>query len=186
MKPETRVLGIDDAPFDKFQDKEVLVIGCFYRSNKLLEGVMSTKATVDGDDATEKIIQMINNSKFKTQIHAIFLDGIAVGGLNIIDIAELNNKIGIPVIIVIRRDPRIDKIIDVLTNLKMPQKIKYLKNASKVYKYNNIYFQKAGITEEKAKEFLKISIKASDIPEAVRIAHIIGAGIVKGESSGRA
>jgi endonuclease V-like protein UPF0215 family len=186
MKPETRVLGIDDSPFDKFIDKTALVIGCFYRSNKLLEGVLSIRVDVDGNDATIKIINMINSSKFKPQIQIIFLDGIAVAGLNIVDIKEVYTKTKIPVIIVIRREPRIKSIISVLEKLNMNNKINYVKNAGRVYKYKNIYFQKSGINEELAKDFLKISIKSSEIPEAVRIAHIIGAGIIKGESKGRA
>jgi len=30
MKKEIRVLGIDDGPFDKFNDSEVIVIGAIY------------------------------------------------------------------------------------------------------------------------------------------------------------
>ncbi len=186
MKPEARVLGIDDAPFDKFHDKTALIVGCFYRSNKLLEGVLSTNVCVDGDDATDKIGEMINSSKFKPQIQVVFLDGIAVAGLNVIDIQRLHNMIKIPVIVVMRRRPNKDAIKDVLKGLNMEKKIKFIENAGDVFSFDNIFFQKAGINEDEAREYLKLSIRTSDIPEALRIAHIIGAGIVKGESRGRA
>ena len=38
----------------------------------------------------------------------------------------------------------------------------------------------------KTKEFLKVTTVHSYIPEPLRIAHIIAAGLVKGESRGRA
>ena len=43
IKKEIRVLGIDDAPFNKFKDKQVLVIAAFYRGGHFLDGVLSTK-----------------------------------------------------------------------------------------------------------------------------------------------
>ena len=86
MKKQIRILGIDDAAFDKFNDKEVIVIGTVFRGGDFMDGVMTCKVKVDGDDATNKLIEMINKSKFKTQFRAIMLDGIAVAGFNVFDI----------------------------------------------------------------------------------------------------
>ena len=44
----------------------------------------------------------------------------------------------------------------------------------------------SGLTVDEAREFIDISTAGADIPESVRIAHIIGAGLVKGQSRGRA
>ena len=57
MKKEIRILGIDDAPFDKFNDKESLIIGTLFRGGSSIDGIMSTKATVDGIDSTGKTFQ---------------------------------------------------------------------------------------------------------------------------------
>ena len=46
--------------------------------------------------------------------------------------------------------------------------------------------QPIGIDEKKAKELVKLTTTNSEIPEPIRIAHIIAAGLVKGESKGRA
>ena len=51
MKKEIRVLGIDDAPFE-FDQKEVLVIGTFFRGGQSLDGVLSTYVQKD-----ERVIQ---------------------------------------------------------------------------------------------------------------------------------
>ena len=64
IKPEARILGIDDSPFDKFKDKNTLVIGTFFRGGSSLDGVMTTTVAVDGTDATAKIVGMVKKSKF--------------------------------------------------------------------------------------------------------------------------
>ena len=90
VKKEIRVIGIDDGPFNKFMDNQVLVVGVVMRGGLYVDGVLSAKSKVDGNDATNKIIKMINKCKFKTQLQCIFLSGIAVAGFNIIDVKKLN------------------------------------------------------------------------------------------------
>ena len=61
--------------------------------------------------------------------------------------------------------------------------------AGKVYKVDNpepIYIQINGIEIEDAVEIVKLSTTRSAIPEPLRVAHIIAAGIIKGESKGSA
>src|SRR3989338_9530521 len=110
MKNEMRVLGIDDAPFYKFGKGRVLIIGVVMRGGKWVEGIMSTKVNIDGINSTKKIASMVLNSKFMQQIRCIFIDGIAVGGLNIVDINELYSKTKIPVVVVIRKYPDLESI----------------------------------------------------------------------------
>ncbi|MBI2564590.1 DUF99 family protein [Candidatus Woesearchaeota archaeon] len=186
MKKEVRVVGIDDSPFDKFKDKTVFVIGAFYRGGNFLDGVLSTNAEVDGSDSTEKIALMINNSKFKSQLRAIFLDGIAVGGFNVVDVPKLNELTGLPVIVVVRDYPDFKKIFSVLKKIGMNEKIEVIKKLGKPVKIGKIYVQHAGISSDKVKELLKITCTRSFLPEPIRVAHLIAAGVVKGESRGRA
>ena len=186
MKREIRILGIDDSPFDKFKDKQVLVVGTVFRGGDWIDGILSTKVSVDGRNSTDKLIEMINKCKFKVQLRAIMLDGIAFGGFNVIDIEKLNKKTNIPVIVVIRRMPDFKKIEQTLNKLGKKSKFTLMKKAGKPTKYNKIYFQYKGTTEERAKQILKISCTRSLIPEPIRVAHLIAAGIVEGESKGRA
>ena len=72
------------------------------------------------------IMYLINKCKFKPQLRAIILDGIALGGFNIIDIKELNKKTKIPVIVVIRRKPDIENIKKTLVRIGKKVKIKLL------------------------------------------------------------
>ena len=199
-----RVIGIDDSPFNKFKKGKVLVVGTVFRGGLFLDGVLSTKVDIDGDDSTKKITDMITKCKFKPQLQCIFLDGIAVAGFNVIDVEELNKKTKLPVIVIIRRNPNIEKIKKTLVRIgkihenqrfsghrkskgfSSENKIKLIEKAGSVVPVGEIYIQLAGLSIEKAKEILKIVCTRSLIPEPIRIAHLIASGITFGESRGKA
>ena len=186
MKKEIRVLGIDDAPFEKHKKGKTLVIGTIYRGGQSLDGLLSCYVDVDGNDSTDNIIDMINKSKFKKQLKVVMIDGIAVGGFNVIDINKLYKKTGIPVIVVIRRKPDIKKIMNVLKRLKFNDKIKLIRKAGRVKKINKVYIQNIGIPIEKVKDIIDVTTIRGYIPEPIRAAHLIAGGVTFGESRGRA
>ncbi|MBU2561899.1 MAG: DUF99 family protein [Nanoarchaeota archaeon] len=186
MKKEIRVLGIDDSPFDKFKDRYTTVVGVFFRGGSYADGVVSTKIRVDGVNSTKKLAEMVNRSRFKSQLKCVFIDGINMAGFNVIDIHRLHALISIPVIVVVRRKPDLDNIKRVLRRLGMESKIRLLDKAGPPRKAGKIYIQVAGISFEEAEEIVKITATHSFIPEPVRVAHLIGAGLVKGESKGNA
>lgn len=186
VKKEIRVIGIDDSPFDKFKDKEVLVFGVVMRGGSWVDGVLSAKVAVDGNDSTKKIAKMINKCKFKPQLQCIFLDGIAVAGFNVVDVRELSKKTKLPVVVIIRRMPDIANIKKTLIKINKKQKIKLIEKAGNVMQVNDIFVQLTGIDLEKAKKILKVVCTRSLIPEPLRLAHLIASGVVLGESKGRA
>jgi endonuclease V-like protein UPF0215 family len=185
MKKEIRIIGIDDSPFSR-DDKENLVIATFYRGGIALDGVMSCRVEKDGDDSTQKIAEMVLKSKFKHQVKCIFLDGIAVAGFNIIDIHELYHKTKIPIIVVMRKEPDILGMEKALRKIGQHHKMALIEKAGAVVPLGTVYAQIIGTSREKAHEFLAITCTRSDIPEPLRAAHLIAAGIALGESSGRA
>lgn len=142
MKTEIRVIGIDDFSYKKQnkdsnllnKDNKIYLIGCIFRGAKILDGVISCKVSIDGDDATKNIIEMINKTKFKKQLRAIFLDGIAVAGFNVIDIKELYNKTNLPVIVIMRNYPNFEKIKNALLKSNMFYKMEIIKKAGEIYK----------------------------------------------------
>ena len=188
MKKELRVIGIDDAPFDKFDplQKYVLVVGTLYRGGSFMDGLLSCYVEKDGEDSTVKIIEMINECKFRPQIQALFLDGIAVAGFNVINPAVIHKETKIPVVVVIREYPDYKKLFEALEKLEMKKKIEIIKNMPKPVKINDIYVQNVGISLEDTKKLLKITCTRASVPEAIRIAHLIASGIANGQSRGRA
>lgn len=188
MKRELRVIGIDDAPFDKFDplQKYVLVVGTIFRGGSFMDGMLSTHVEKDGEDATFRIVEMINNCKFKPQLQAIFLGGIAVAGFNVINPIVVNKETGIPVIVVIRDYPDYKKMFTALEKIGMKKKISIIEKLPKPTKVNSIYIQNIGISKKDSLKLLNITCTHSNFPEPLRVAHLIAAGISEGESRGRA
>lgn len=184
LKKEVRVIGIDDGPFQISRKSNTIIVGTVYRGGEFLDGVLSRKIVVDGLNSTAKIIEMINSSKWKKSLQCIFLDGIAVGGFNVIDIKKINEKTQKPVIVVMRSYPDLNKIFKTLKKIGMEKKIKLIENAGEIHKVGKIFIQFIGLNKKKAFEFVRLTTKNALIPEPLRIAHIIASGIVKGESYG--
>ena len=174
IKSKIRALGIDDGPFDKFKNKRVRIYGTVMRGNSLIEGFLTATIRVDGDDVTNKVIDMIKNSQFKTQIRVIFTDGITFGGFNILDPFFISNNFNIPVIVVIRKNPDIEKIRLTLKKLNKLNELKILNSLPKPIYYNNIFFQPINIDEEKSKRLIDLFTLSSFLPEPLRISHLIG------------
>jgi endonuclease V-like protein UPF0215 family len=187
IKKEIRILGIDDSNFTK-KDKKVLVVGALLRGGFWIDGVVSTYVERDGLDATEKIANMIIKARYK-DLRVIMLKGITLAGFNIIDIEKLFHETKLPVVVIMRKIPDFNSIEKALTNLNDKEKrLSIIKNAGQIYEgkvhdKSDIYFQFKGISENDARELIRISSMHSNIPEPLRVSHIIATGVVKGEST---
>jgi len=190
IKQEIRILGIDDAPFTPRTSGEVMLIGTVFRGGTWLDGVLRTQIIIDGSDATDKIVKMVCSSRNKDQLGVIMLDGITFGGFNIVNIKKIFEKTEIPVIVVMRKFPHFDKIQTALKRFKdWEKRWNRVLIAGEVHKVENeetIFIQTYGISLDDAKEIIKISTTRSALPEPVRAAHIIAAGVETGESKGNA
>ncbi len=191
VKGEIRILGIDDAPFSFKSREKIPLIGTVFRGGDYIEGVLKTEITVDGDDATDRISEMVNTSRHKQQIRVIMLDGITVGGFNIVDLKELFDNTGIPIIVVTRKMPDLASIKKAIENFKdKEEKLKALSSAGEIYKVDVnsgcVYIHPLGVDLDDAKKIVKLSVRRGFIPEPIRVAHLIASAIVKGESRGRA
>jgi len=188
IKPEIRILGIDDSAL--FYEK-VMIVGAIFRGGDWIDGVLRSEITKDGLDATEVICKMITKSKHHGQIRVVILDGITYGGFNVVDIQILYRETGIPVIVVMRSYPDFEKIRSALKYFPdREERWMIIKRAGKIEKIsgekNPIYIQRAGIGLETVKKILRLTSIRSNIPEPLRVAHLIATGIILGESRGKA
>jgi endonuclease V-like protein UPF0215 family len=190
IKEEVRILGLDDGPFSR-GDREVVVVGVVFRGGSFLDGVLSTKVEVDGLDATDKIIGLVNGTKFR-DLRVVMIDGLGFGGFNLVDIGRFYNETKLPIIVVVRDKPDFDEIKSALENLPYKEeRWRLIEKASEVMSVETkpgkkIHMQFSGIKEEDAREIVKLSATRSLIPEPIRVAHLIAQGIVLGESKGKA
>ena len=186
IKPEIRVLGVDDGVFIPHSKGLVDVVGIVFRGGYWLDGVMRTEIEVDGLDATEKIASMIIESPHYKQLRIIMLSGITFAGFNVVDIKELYSKTGLPVIALTRDLPKMEEIRQALENLpEKERRWKAILNAGEIFEVQTregeepIYMQIAGIEREDAEKIVKITSTRSNIPEPLRVAHIIASGLTK-------
>lgn len=184
IKPEIRVLGVDDGTFKPRTRGFVPVVGVVFRGGYWLDGVMHTKVRIDGIDATEKITSMITSSSHYKQLRVIMLDGITFAGFNIVDIKKLNENTVLPVIAVTREKPDFKKIYEALKKLpETEERWRAVLNAGEVYemsigkKGEKIYMQTAGICKEDAEKIIRLTATRSHVPEALRVAHLIASGL---------
>ena len=190
MKQQIRLLGIDDSPFT-FNDKYCVVIGVVMRGGEYLECVLRSQVAIDGNDATFVCKDMIENTRHKKQLKAVLLDGIALGGFNVIDIEELYNGTNLPVLTITRDKPDFEKIkLALKKNFEDWEERWRLMSKGKLYEvetsHNPIYVKCVGIDIVEAKKIIKLSTIRGVIPEPIRMAHIIASGVTRGESYGKA
>ncbi|HDI11964.1 MAG TPA: DUF99 family protein, partial [Candidatus Bathyarchaeota archaeon] len=134
IKPEIRVLGVDDGVFIPHSKGLVDVVGVVFRGGYWLDGVMRTEIEVDGLDATEKIASMIIESPHYKQLRIIMLSGITFAGFNVVDIKELYSRTELPVIALTRDLPKMEEIKQALENLPEKEKRwKAILNAGEIF-----------------------------------------------------
>jgi hypothetical protein len=148
-----------------------------------LDGVLSTFVAVDGRDATQQIIKMINESKHKGQLRVIMTDGATFAGFNVVDIREIFKRTGIPVITVSKDRPNMKKIERAIKNLSdWRARWKILRRAGKIYSVESrsgarIFMQIAGVKKNDAEKIVKTTATRSFVPEPLRVAHLIARGV---------
>jgi uncharacterized protein len=184
IKPEIRVLGIDDAAHIFRSKSYVPIIGVVFRGGFWLEGVMSTKILVDGFDSTQAISDMIKESPHFKQLRVVMLNGVTFGGFNIVDLKTLNEKIGLPIIAVARKKPDLISVHQAIQKLSHPEeRLKALNNAGEIVsiqlksKKAQLYCHVLGIQLEDAQKILDLTSTRSITPEPLRVAHLIASGI---------
>lgn len=189
IKPEIRILGIDDSPL---VSRKVLLVGTVFRGGLWLDGVLKTEVERDGLDATQKIINLTRNSRHFGQVRVIMLNGVTIAGFNVVDINKVLVETELPVIAVMRRMPDFTAIEAALSNLSKPKtRLNIIKRAGEIREVKTqkrgspVYIQCAGIELEIAEEIVKLSSTHSRIPEPLRVAHLIASAMVYGESAGR-
>lgn len=182
LKAGARILALNGAPFRRNGRRE-LIIGLVARMGQI-EGALSFEVSIDGDDATENLIRSLGRSKFADQVKVIATNGIALGGLNIMDFEKIAVELGVAVVSVTRKRPRRSLLRKALSGNPQAK----AKNAMiernykkiKIIRKNGFYVQLLGIDEKSA------TGRMEEIISLLRTTHMIASGIGNGESRGRA
>ncbi|UYP45669.1 hypothetical protein NEF87_001954 [Candidatus Lokiarchaeum ossiferum] len=198
MKKNIVTIAFDDAPHSKMDlahnrilnpnltvnPTKVPLVGVTCRGLQLLHTTRS-QITVDGTDATEKILEVIQQNPYLNEIQLIFIDSPTMGGFNLPNAFTIYEQTHIPVILLPDRRPK-SKIGEVFQEV-FPSKadqIAYLEQlpgleSLKVEINHNpgisriIYFHAIGIEKHQLIPLFHHLSEFSAIPEPLRLAHII-------------
>jgi uncharacterized protein len=214
------VIGFDDGPFDRDHRGDVLLVGAMCSGTRL-DGVVAGRIRRDGADAARRMVQVLRASQFGESVQAVMLQGIAVGGFNVVDIHGLAKALNVPVLVVVRRPPDMDAVRRALfsdiphARPRVPgaaRKWKLIEAAGSLeplgasrrsQKKNakdakggvtgitttapRLWMQRAGgLSIEEARRLVAATTLHGNIPEPLRLAHLIAGGVTTGRSRGRA
>jgi endonuclease V-like protein UPF0215 family len=183
----SNVVGFDDFPFPRAHRGNVQVVGAVF-SGLRLDGILSGSIRRDGANATHKLAELVMGSKFAPQVQLVMLQGIALGGFNVVDIHGLHQLLSVPVLVVARRAPRMEAIKDALLTRVSGGRRKWqaIEKAGPMEPVGGVFVQRAGLSLDAASEIIRRFSVYGNIPEPLRLAHLIAGGIATGESRGRA
>lgn len=176
-----RAVGFDDGP--RAADGRVPLAGVVTRGTRF-EGMVWTQVAFDGSDATAALIGAVSDSKFASQVHLVLTDGITVAGLNVLDLPGIHRALGVPVIAVMRRQPELDAFRRAVRAVD-PGRLALVDAAGPIHT-GDFVFQCVGCPPEVAAKALALLTDTGQVPEPLRLAHMIAAAVVTGQSGKRA
>jgi endonuclease V-like protein UPF0215 family len=207
------VIGFDDGPFPREHRGPVLLVGAVCSGTRL-DGVISGTIQRDGADSARRMLELVRASQFVEHVQAILLQGIAVGGFNVVDIHLIAESLGVGVLVVTRRKPDMAAVERALFSDTPPRRprvrgaprkwrliraagelellgpshrsLKRARVTGQPASGQRLWVQRAGLTLEQARDVVVATTLHGNIPEPLRLAHLIAGGIVAGKSRGRA
>jgi len=183
MKEYPITIGIDDAQFDfRSNAKTTKLIGVVCQGTRMVR-VVGEDIEIDGNDATEKLIKLVN--KVEKHVQYILTQTITFGGFNLVDLERIHNKTKKPVIAFTESEPDFESVITAL-KMKFPRtyqnKMKKILAAGNLFEadietaggISKIFFHRKGIDLNEIESLLNKICIDSKLPEPVRMAHLIG------------
>jgi endonuclease V-like protein UPF0215 family len=182
----SNVVGFDDSPFDLEHRGDVRVVGAVCARTRL-DGVLSTTVRRDGSNATDRLIELVRTSRFQAHIRAVLLQGIALAGFNVVDLERLARALEIPVLVVVRKQPRLQMVRSALLERTAggAEKWRLIEKHGPLERCGALWIQRVDLTLREAGELLAATTSHGNIPEPLRLAHIIAGGVERGASRGR-
>ena len=187
MAFKPHVLGIDDGPFEKGQAGPVPIVAVMLECPHIFEAMAVSHFEVDGEDASEFLADWISGLRCHPTLQGVVLDGVTIAGLGMVDIEWLAARLDRPVLVANRRNPALSRLHAALEAAGLEARIPILERTPAARQsVDGLYFSWAGTSQRRAEMLLRASIGKSQLPEPLRIAHIVARALATGESRGRA
>ncbi|MGQ9551902.1 MAG: endonuclease dU [Candidatus Bathycorpusculaceae bacterium] len=173
-------MGVEDGSFRKgVAEKALLVVVLF--SELRIDAVKVCTITVDGIDATEKLVALLKDWDFD----ALMLSGVSFAGFNVIDAETVSKRLNVPVIIICRTKPDNRSVKRALQRHFEDWKVRWtvFESLGKVHKITTlggaspIYVETVRANIEWVYKLLNALAVCSRVPEPIRVARLIARGL---------
>lgn len=176
-----RIVGVENGSFRKTSQKALLAAVLFQK--EWIEDVGFSYITIDGFDATEKLVQILSGWKFDV----VMLAGLSFGGFNLVDPHEVFKCFRKPIIVVSRTKPNNVAVKRALHRhfADWERRWRIFEKAAPVYRVETappLYIELVGVDFSTAVEILKAEMFVCRVPEPLRVARLIARGL---SNSGR-
>jgi len=177
-KRHPRVVGIDDGPFRRTDTRApVALVVCSLPDR--VDGIAMTDVAVDGTDSTRRLAAALKGSGHLDGIRAVMVDGITLGGFNVVDLVGLARAVRRPVVAVTRRRPGYDAM-DAALRTYFPNdggRRRRLVHARPLFAVSvaNGWLEVAvaGATRAEAAALVRRSVREGRWPEPLRLARLV-------------
>ena len=181
-----RVIGFDDVPWRHRRTRAVGVVGAVCAGTRF-EGMVYGTVRRDGWRATSALEALLLQGKFLPQVHLVLLDGIALGGFNVVDLPRLARTLRRPCVAVMRKLPDLPAMERAALRLPRPEaRIAVLRRAGPIHVSGPFVYQVHGAEPREVGAALQRLTDTGNVPEALRLAHLIGGALAYGQSGRRA
>ena len=180
------VLGIDDAPFRKGQPEPVPIVGVTMEGADLVEAIAVTRFPVDGEGATDFLAGWVRGLRVHASLQAVVLGGITLAGLSVVDLRAFALALELPVLAVTRRAPVDGDLVAALHSAGFSHRVALVEGSPRARSLGEgLHVACAGIEAAQAAAIVRATLRKARVPEPLRLAHLVGAALVQGESRGR-
>lgn len=188
VKGQARLLGFNDGPFD-FEDETCPLAGVLTRGGGYVEGVLLDEVAVDGEDATDTVLAMLEGTGFVETAHAVAFNGGTVAGFNVLDLERLHHKLGLPVLALTREEPDPQAVREALeSHVEDAERRARLLEAQPVHEIvldeAKVYLRHAGGDKDALAELVRVQTVRGHAPEPLRIASLVARAAETGDSTG--
>lgn len=214
----SNVIGFDDGPFRRDHRGDVLLVGVVCSGTRI-DGIVSGRIRRDGANATRVMVDLVRQSQFGAHLSAVMLQGIAVGGFNVVDVHGLAAALSIPVLVVTRRPPdmaavrralfrddpkdrprvpgaarkwalieRAGVMEELLPSNRAQRALRSARAPTGLPggRVPRLWIQRAGLSLPEARDLVLATTLHGNVPEPLRVAHLVAGGVTTGKSRGRA
>lgn len=180
------LLGIDDSPFRKGQPDPVPIVGVTMEGADLVEAIAVTHFPVDGEGATEFLAGWVRGLRVCASLQGVVLGGITLAGLAVVDLRALAADLALPVLAVTRRAPVNADLAAALRAAGFPQRAALVERTPRARPLGaGLHLACAGVGPARAAQLARATLRKAQLPEPLRVSHLVGAALARGESRGR-